>query len=1542
MHGRYIFYAILSLYYILMAQNTCAQNHWCASDWLQQQYVKQQPNSLKKHQKNNELIAKHIEQKLKNQSFSNKKEVETAEVTVITIPTVVHLIYDPANPFTGADLSNNQVYKAMEHLNDAFRNKGLYDPSSGVDMEIEFCLASIDPDGNATNGIKRWALKEYTDIDIATTIEDSLMKDKTRWNPFEYMNLWVVEEIYHSEFGENANVPVGYSYVPISPGSHLDGIVCEANYFGNSADSSKVAVHEVGHYFNLEHTFLSGCKNNNCLLEGDYVCDTPPDNTAKFKSCALYVNSCQTDDDDTNPYNPYRPTSLGGRGDSEDLRENYMDYSPFICQHLFTQGQKERARLSLELLRPSILASRACGSLVDRDIAIIDIVSPTEFNCSNRIDLAVTIVNLGEQTLNSAVIDYQLDGGIGFSETWDGNLKTGEAVNVLLSPALTIAEGPHLVSVTVSEPNGLSDQNTDNNEHQRQFEYLALRTPPLYDSFENGLSSKWHVINPDNGYTWEIVNFGGSCSDNGTRTLVMKNFEYTTGQGQTDMLVTNVDLSNTANALLSFDLAHIPFNNDFADRLNISISTDCGQSYQNIYEKEGSALNTVGGTGQNTQFLPLNCDHWRTEAISLDPFKGQEVLVAFTTVCRFGNNIYIDNIRIEGSDFTPCVPPIPLQIDELTASSANISWADQSNALMYRVRYRRTNTNDWKILTTVTNSITIDNLDAKVSYEIQVQTVCDTEGNESEYSGLLPFTLPDESCDTPTNLRALSASFNEVTLAWNPIPGVTTYNLRYRIVGQEDWLFEAADINPFTLTGLNNDRDYEVQIQAVCNSSLFGAFGNIATFSTLPFCTKPTGLEVVNTSLNNARLRWDEAEYFESYTFDYKKVGDDEWQQREVFNNEIFFEILEEETVYQGRVRTNCPGGFTSPYTNTVNFTTGSFCKAPTTLSILSVTNTTGSVSWNQGQDAVAYNLRYKLFGVAGAEWEYIENIEQTNYVLDNLTMGTIYQFQVASVCEGRESSYTPGIHTFTTTASCDPPQNIAIEWLTNDKVDVCWSPAVLSYVSEIHYRRVWPTLANKWTDFITEDTCTKIDELDANSVFKLRIKSICSAPIADDSEFSEELFFGNVNDGSCLPVFNATAKQITDKTAALDWYANGNSYDIRYKITEENTWKIIENVQVGYTLENLLASTEYEFQVKSHCDEESSEFNESAFFTTIEGFVCDTPNDLRLTEATGNYFLTAWTAVEGAASYRIRYKVKGTSEWRILTPPSNSASIEGLIPCTEYNIGVQAVCENGGESYYSSSITAVTIDCEEGNYCTSESSSTTAAWISSVKFGSFEYKSGNDQGYGKHTTIVFQAYRHLSHNILLKTGYPKETEKVPQYWHIWIDFDQSSTFDSKEKVFTRKTSTFGEGETAGGLIRISDKAKLGNTRLRIAMTDDEFVSACEALTNGEVEDYTLNIGQLLAKTDAEKPVFRAQLHPNPAQQQVAIYYQQNKVTTSNSNIVISIFDIQGKICATQQQPNEQSNGIIPLNIAHLSKGIYFVHLNNGQSNWMEKLVITK
>ncbi|MEM7573870.1 MAG: M43 family zinc metalloprotease [Bacteroidota bacterium] len=255
-----------------------------------------------------------------------------------TLPIVFHILHNNGTE----NISDARIQTSLDQLNASFANTGYYDQGTGVNTQIQFCLAQRTPDNLATNGITR-TVTNLTDVDADT--EDLALKDLARWNPREYVNVYVVREICGLGFGCGV---AGYAYYPGAHGSGVDGIVVEARWLGDDEAGNAVLTHELGHYLGLAHTFNGGCTNDDCLTDGDRVCDTPPDNSTAAVPCSSSANTCTTD------------TDSGFATDQDDMHINYMDYGFFSCYSALTAGQRDRMHFFIEGIRRSLLDSYGC------------------------------------------------------------------------------------------------------------------------------------------------------------------------------------------------------------------------------------------------------------------------------------------------------------------------------------------------------------------------------------------------------------------------------------------------------------------------------------------------------------------------------------------------------------------------------------------------------------------------------------------------------------------------------------------------------------------------------------------------------------------------------------------------------------------------------------------------------------------------------------------------------------------------------------------------------------------------------------------------------------------------------------------------------------------------------------------------------------------------------------------------------------------------------------------------------------------------------
>ncbi|MFC5268987.1 M43 family zinc metalloprotease [Adhaeribacter terreus] len=558
---------------------------------------------------------------------------------VITIPVVVHVVYRTASQ----NISQAQIQSQIDVLNEDFsktnadrvNTPAAFKPLAG-DMQIRFELAQRDPNGDPTTGITR------TQTNSSTFGLDDAMKFTARgghdaWNRNKYMNIWVCN------LGGGL---LGYAQFPGSGPANTDGVVIGYNYFGRTGTVSypfnkgRTATHEVGHWLGLYHIWGDepSCAND------DKVADTPLQKRENY-GCPTFPQT----------------TSAGGAcaaGSPGSMFMNYMDYVDDACMNLFTVGQVSRAQTMLQNVRPTILTSdgHLPVNIKPLDASILQIDRPNGVSCDQNITPKAILKNQGTVALTSATISYQVDNGPAQTLKWTGDLKIYEFEEITL-PASTVSFGAHNLTVSVTSPNGATDNDPANDAQTINFtviEKTAGLALPFTEGFEADAFPKqgWKLDNPDKGITWERTTL---AAYEGLHSAYINNYDYEYVGEADELQMPALDLSNAVEPKLTFRLAYTA--TDFsaganADTLEILASTDCGVTFKSLYKKYGRSLATITDP-VGTPFFP-DTSQWGIDTVLLENYIGEKnVLLKFRSKTGYENNLFIDAVRVASKAEAP-------------------------------------------------------------------------------------------------------------------------------------------------------------------------------------------------------------------------------------------------------------------------------------------------------------------------------------------------------------------------------------------------------------------------------------------------------------------------------------------------------------------------------------------------------------------------------------------------------------------------------------------------------------------------------------------------------------------------------------------------------------------------------------------------------------------------------------------------------------------------------------------------------------------------
>jgi hypothetical protein len=597
----------LLFFFNTVSAQTPASN-WCKTDEQTQLLEQLNPSIIQQREDAENYILE----------FSKTYDPVSKKATII-IPIVFHVItWNGNGNVTKTEIENavNVINQDFKRTNpDASSTRALFAPYA-ASMDIEFRLARKDPNGNCTEGIVRVE-------DSRTMLADDAVKAASRWDPKKYFNVWIVD------FIDGSSPPsyiAGYAQFPTSGINNTYGVILD-----NSFLSGRTLTHEIGHCFNLYHTFQSGCGSTNCSTSGDNCCDTPPVSTSSG-TCDYTENTCSNDVN----HAPYNANVL-------DQIENYMSYN--ACQNMFSLNQKTRMMAVLnstntttglaQLSTPTNLAFTGTDDPYVTNPVCIPWGANFTYNKTKVCEGdAVTFSDLNTYNATPTLWDWTFTGGTPNTSNVANPVityNTAGSYGATYSPGTTAGYFTPAVSksniITVST-------------------IAAQYTLPYAEGLENTttFNNDWKIeTQSGNGWTNSTT-----AAYTGTRSARVNNITNSIND-ITELISPSLNLSTMNVPKLTWRAAYAKKTTGGNDVLTIYSSIDCGASWQILTVKTATSMASAPAT--NTSFTPSGITQWKDNTFTFNSTLAAKtnVLIKFHFKSNGGNNIYIDDINIEGT-----------------------------------------------------------------------------------------------------------------------------------------------------------------------------------------------------------------------------------------------------------------------------------------------------------------------------------------------------------------------------------------------------------------------------------------------------------------------------------------------------------------------------------------------------------------------------------------------------------------------------------------------------------------------------------------------------------------------------------------------------------------------------------------------------------------------------------------------------------------------------------------------------------------------------
>lgn len=698
----------------------------------------------------------------------------------------------------------------------------------------------------------------------------------------------------------------------------------------------------------------------------------------------------------------------------------------------------------------------------------------------------------------------------------------------------------------------------------------------------------------------------------------------------------------------------------------------------------------------------------------------------------------LPRLQLVGSVLPSCtnVPPSNIAVSNITATSATVSWTATQNAT-YVVRYRVLPSGAWQtinITTPFTNNVLLSGLIEQSQYEVQIATICGTQG---AFSASVPFSTPALTYCGSGTATVTNGYINNITMIGTNVPATSNNS------GPSTYTDYSLDPSK-TITLLRNSVNNTLSVGRMIASGTYTTYAWIDFNGDGVFNNNPVGTaggeRIMNLGYSNTTPV--------TASFDVPANA-------YIGNSKIKMRVM----VYFNTPTDPCmnltSNGEVEDYY--IKFIDLQPCTTapPTSIAVGNLTHNSAYVSWLPTANAT-YVIRWRQ-GTTGAWLPSAAGLTlpvgQSFHTITGLTEQTAYQAQIATICGGNQGAFSPSLD-FTTppVTYCNMTGTGTIDYISNVKVTPINFPMMenaslqtnyISYTSpatlinleigsvgnQISVSKDWDGLTyadsvHAWIDWDRDGVFTDSEKImstpsntatpvtatfdvpatgvytGANTTTMRVVLKRGSAPIMCQNAPN-----GEVEDYAVKlrPCNNATPgaptfTTITHNSAIVNWIpaTNNNAFVLEYRpvTTPASAWTTMNLTVLGgnppVTITGLTPATMYEVRIAAVCGSGGAgAFTPAQTFTTR----CDpAPPNVVISSITSNSAMVTWNPLVPNATYVLRWREVGSTVWNTPTlppPPINTYVIQNLGSYKTYEVQVASIC-NGETNPNAWSVTQI------------------------------------------------------------------------------------------------------------------------------------------------------------------------------------------------------------------------------------------------------------
>jgi chitodextrinase len=457
-----------------------------------------------------------------------------------------------------------------------------------------------------------------------------------------------------------------------------------------------------------------------------------------------------------------------------------------------------------------------------------------------------------------------------------------------------------------------------------------------------------------------------------------------------------------------------------------------------------------------------------------------------------------------------------------------------------------------------------------------------------------------------------------------------------------------------------------------------------------------------------------------------------------------------------------------------------------------------------------------------------------------------------------------------------------------------------------------------------TTATTFSVTGLIASTVYSFTVKSKDAAGnVSPDSNSVSVTTLTPAPDTTAPNAPTLSASGTTQTTTNLSWSgATDNVAVTGYDVFRNGVLIGSTTTATTFAVTGLTASTAYTFNVraKDAAGNVSLDSNNVTVTTLTPDTTAPTAPTLSASGTTSTTTNLSWTGASDNVAVT-GYDVLRNGALIGSTTTATTFAVTGLTASTAYTFNVSAKDAAGNVSLNSNTVSVTTLAVSTVTYCASRGNNTADEFINRVQLGAINNLSGNNGGYGNFTSLSTNLVRGRSNSITIT---PTWTGTVfREAYRVWIDYNKDGDFlDAGEQVVnvTRTTAT-----PIARSFTVPTTALLGATRMRVSMKYNASPTSCEIFTDGEVEDYTVNITSVAREIESSETL-SISVYPNPVNGDI-LYI------SPIENATYKIINMVGQEIAKGNITNNE------ITVANISAGTYLLEVTTNEKSVVKRFI---